>query len=218
MRTFSFSERKFLGTTALILFCLVFFALFEETSALSPYLQSFIIGLVFFLIIPLIYCKLILKEPFSAIGWQFGENLKGIFWGVLLTAAGLIAVFLLALQFPEFKQEYGFPAIVETSFLWFMLYELLMVPFVLLVYEVFFRGMVQTLWLGHLGLWAVLVQAAFFAGLMYLSQGIGWADVSLVLFAPLAGLIAYQARSVWYSFLASWLFVFLTDILFLSLR
>src|SRR3989344_407807 len=195
MRTFSLAEKKFIFTSALILFCLVFF-----------------------LVIPLAYCRMVLREPLSNMGWQRGEGIFGFFWPLLSVAIAFAGIFFLTWQFPAFAEAYTFPVAVETNFLWFVLYELFMVPFIVLIYESFFRGLVQMLWLQALGAWAILVQAALFTGLVYVSDGFTWETLPLLVFAPFAGYIAYKTHSLWYAFLGSWTFLFLTDVLFLILR
>lgn len=86
----------------------------------------------------------------------------------------------------------------------------------------FFRGMVLLLWLRDFGIWGVFFQALVFTGILYLSgdmsNGINPQTLPMLLFAPFAGLIAYQSRSLWYSFGASWFFVLLVDALVLILR
>lgn len=211
-------NRRFVVTGILVFFSLGFLGFFSENDRLSPIFQGLIVSLVFFLVIPLFYSKIVLKESLKNLGLQ-----KGNFWEGILTASGSVAlamtvVITLALTLPTFREQYVFPALIETSFMWFVFYELVLVPLVIILYEVFFRGLIELLWLKDFGLRAVFIQAVFFLGFLYLSHDISWQRLPLLIFCPLAGLIAYRSGSLRYSFAASWVFLFLTDIFFLILR
>lgn len=211
-------NQRFIVTGLLVLFSLGFLGFFTESDKLSPVFQIFIVSTVFFLVIPVLYSKIVLKESLKNIGWQRGNVAAGILTGIISVALAGAAVVGLALTFPEFRVQYVFPVLVETSFVWFMLYELVLVTLTALLYEVFFRGLVQLSWLRGFGMRAVLIQAALFFGLFFLSQAISWQMAPLLIFCPLAGFIAYRSQSIWYSFLASWIFLFLTDVFFLIFR
>lgn len=161
---------------------------------------------------------MVLKESLKNLGLQRGNFGAGVLTAIVSVALALAAVIMLALAFPQFRAQYAFPALVETSFVWFVLYELVLVSFMVILYEVFFRGLVVLLWLKELGLWAVLIQAGLFFSFAYLSQDISWQRLPLLIFCPLAGFIAYRSGSLWYSFAASWIFLFLTDTFFLVFR
>lgn len=217
MRTFDSQQKRFIGTTAFVFFCLVFFAFFQESSALSPTLQAAIIGLIFLFILPLLYCRFVLREPLSALGFRSGG--PGAWVSALtLTLAALGVEYLVWLNWNDFGSLYRLPAAVERNFFWFILYELLLVPAVVLVYETFFRGLIQSLWLSHIPRGAVAIQALFFYALFFLSTDFSWDALPLLLFAPVAGLIVFLTRSLWYSIVASWLFLVLTDIFILATR
>lgn len=214
--TFSRHSRSII-TGLLVLFSLGFMALYTESDRVSPVFQGFVVSIVFFLVIPILYSRIVLKESLENIGWQRGNAAAGISAGIACVALGLAVMFLLIRFFPV-SEGYLFPAFVETEFLWFVLYELILVSFVAFLYEVFFRGLVQLLWLRDLGPWAVPVQAGLFAGFFFLSGNVSWQQAPLLLFAPLAGIVAWSSRSIRYSWAASWLFFFLTDILILAMR
>ena len=118
-------------------------------------------------------------------------------------------------EFSIFSSKIRQPASVKTNFLSFVIYEALLIPFTVLLYEVFFRGLVQRLWLSSLGFMGVLVQTGFFIGLLMLSGDLSWQRVPAIIFAPLSGLIVYYSGSLWYAWAASFLFFFLTDIFLL---
>lgn len=209
------NNRRFIVTGLLVVFSLGFLGFFPESDRLSPVFQGFIVSVVFFLVIPVLYSKIVLKESLKNLGFQEGNLTAGILAGIGSVIAAGAATVWLASSFPDFRAQYIIPVSVETSFFWFVLYELVLVAFVALLYEVFFRGLVTLLWLRSLGPWSVLIQTALFLGFAYLSSAISWQMAPILIFVPFAGFIAYRSRSIRYSFAASWIFLFLTDIFFL---
>lgn len=210
--------RRFVVTGLLVLFSLGFLGFFSANDRLSPVFQGMIVGLAFFLVIPLLYSKIVLRESLKNLGLQRGNFGAGVFASIVSIVLAMTLVVMLALTFSVFREQYSFPTLVETSFVWFVLYELILVPFMLVLYEVFFRGLVELLWLKGFGLWSVFIQAGLFFGFSFLSQEISWQRAPLIIFCPLAGYIAYRSQSLWYSFVAGWVFLFLTDIFFLVFR
>jgi membrane protease YdiL (CAAX protease family) len=211
-------NRRFIVTGLVVIFSMVFSELFTQSDRLSPVLQSFIVSIVFFLVIPVLYSKIVLKESLKNIGWQKGDASLGILTGIASVVLAVVIVIGLAFTFPSFREQYIFPAIVEKSFVWFILYELVLVAFVAFIYEVFFRGFMQLLWLREWGVWSIGIQFALFLGLLFFDNSVSWQMAPFIIFCPLAGFIAYRSQSIWYSFAFSWLFLFLTDIFFLIPR
>ena len=209
--------RRFIVTGSLVLFSLAFLGFFRESESVSPVFQSLIVSIAFFLVIPLLYSKIVLKESLKNLGWQKGNMALGVLSGIVCVAIGLVAVFFLAKYFP-FRENYLFPSLVETDFRWFVFYEIVLVGFTVLLYEAFFRGLVQYLWLSNTGIFAILVQSALFFALLYFSDDLIWQKAPLLIFAPLSGIIVYYSHSLWYSLAASWIFFLLTDIFLLMLR
>jgi membrane protease YdiL (CAAX protease family) len=217
MRVFTNTEKHFVGTTSLIAFCILFFAFFEESASLSSVLQGFIIAFIFFLCLPIAYTRLVLGQPLSQLGFRGADHVKALLWSIFLAMGAFLGSWALVYQYPDIGLQVTFPLLVETSFMWFVLYTLTLLPLTLIIYEVFFRGMVQILWLGNT--WkAVVLQAVLFSSLIYLTAGITWTDAPLLITACIAGIVAKKTGSLWYAFLTSYLSIFLTDVLFLSLR
>lgn len=217
MRKFTDTEKRFIGTASLIAFSFIFFAFFEQTESLSSVTQGFIIAIIFFLGLPLAYCRYILDEPFTKLGIQSAEHVKAILWSVLGAFFGFLLVWGLNNTFPQMASQTIFPVLVENNFGWFVLYALIAIPVTFLIYEVFFRGMIQYLWLGNT--WRAFgVQAVFFWLLVWLGEGVSFSSIPLLLTPILAGLVMKKTASLWYAWFASSLFIFLTDVLFLSLR
>lgn len=210
-------HKEFIMTTVMVAASILFLGYFEGNDRVNPQLQGLIVSAAVFLVIPLIYCKIVLGRPLSSLGFQRGNAWAGIGGSVIALGAAFAALFVLW-NFTPLLTEYRLPVIVREQFLFFVLYEVALNGFFLLLFEVFFRGMVLLLWLRELGVWGVFVQAALFAGILFLSQSIGPETIPLLLFAPFAGLIAYQSRSLWYSLVASWFFVLIVDVMVLILR
>ncbi len=209
-----FLTKKFITTGLLVIFSVFFLGYFSQSEKVNPVFQTFLVSVTFFLVVPLLYCKIVLKEPLSSLGWQQGKALPGFLLGTasVLVGLGIVAALM---YFTSFREHYMLPASVKTNFFSFVLYEALLVPFTILLYEVFFRGLVQRLWLGSLGLVSVLLQVSLFIGLLALSGDVSWQRVPALIFAPLSGVIVYYSGSLWYAWAASFLFFFLTDIFLL---
>ena len=218
MREILAKNKEQVVTGVLIFFSLGFLAFFQESPRLSPAFQSFVVAVIFFLVIPALYCKIILKRSLQELGFQRGDMVTGVVSAFLSAGIALALVIALAQVFPAFRIGHTLPFLVERSFLWFVLYEIFLVPIVVLLYEVFFRGFVQTLWLRHLGWRAILVQWGLFLILFLISKDFSWSNAPFLLFAPIAGFVAYRSHSIWYSLLASSLFFLLVDIFFLIFR
>lgn len=211
-------HRRFIVTGILVFFSLGFLLFFTESDRFSPVLQGFIVSIAFFLAIPLLYSKIVIREPLSNLGLRkgrFGAGVLSLFFALVMAVGIEIG---LTLVFPSFREQYVFPGLVQKSFLWFIFYEIVISSIVLSFYEVFFRGLIQSLWLKSFGVWAIVMQMSIFYGFFLLKNDFSWEKAPLLIFCPFAGIIAYSSRSLWYSFLASWIFIFLTDIFFLTYR
>jgi membrane protease YdiL (CAAX protease family) len=212
-----FLRKQFIVTALLIFFTLVFLGIFSQSDKVNPIFQTLLVSVTFFLVVPVLYSKIVLGEPIRSLGWQAGNVFVGILASIVCVALALGAMFLF-MRYTPFQQEYLLPVTAQLDFFWFLLYELVLVSLTTLLYEVFFRGLVQLLWLRPFGLLAVLLQAVLFMGLLYFSDDFSWQRAPLIVFSPLAGLIAYLSGSLWYSWAASWAFLFLTDIFLLVIH
>jgi hypothetical protein len=210
-------HKEFLGTMTVVTGSLLVLWFLGGDNRISPMLQSIIAAIGIFLIMPLAYCKMLLGRPLSALGFQKGNVWAGIGGSVLALIAALAALFVLW-NFTPLLREYRLPVAVEEQFLFFVLYEVFINGFIALLFEVFFRGFIMLLWLQKWGVWSVPAQAVLLGLLFYASNDITASTIPFLTFAPFAGLIAYQSRSIWYSYGASWFFFFLTDVIALIFR
>ncbi|MBP7822644.1 MAG: hypothetical protein KA034_02430 [Candidatus Moranbacteria bacterium] len=214
-----FSDRKFLITGGALFLSLLLFIFFPSTDRLSGGIQSAIIFTVFFLIFPLLYAKFILGEPWQRMGFRMDGALSH--WVGMLGAVvvGFVLFFFGYQIWPALQEAYRLPFSVERSFLSFVRYEMFAFTAVFF-YEVFFRGFVMFLFLRPFGRWAILLQWFIFLLFLVASQSFEMSQAGMILFAPLAGWIAYRSQSILYSFIGSAVFLFLIDIflLFHNLR
>lgn len=217
MNTAVLFHKRFIVTGLVILFSILFLGLFSQGDKVNPFFQTLLVSVTFFLVVPVLYSKIVLQESLKNWGWQEGRMFLGILSSLFSVALALGAVFLL-IRTTTFTTHYTFPMAVQSHFGWFLVYEFVLVAFTAFLYEVFFRGLIQLLWLRPLGLLSVLLQTLFVVGLLFLSDDLSWQRVPFLLFSPFAGLIAYLSQSLWYSFAASWTFFFLTDILLLVIH
>lgn len=188
-----------------------------ESKSLDSTVQEVIASGIFFLVLPVIYCKMVLREPLSSLGFREVRWLPAFFWGGVMLIVGGALLFLL-LPVEGFREAYRLPALIERSFAWFVVYEVLVVGGIALLYEVFFRGLVMKLWLGSFGSLAIFLQAALFIGFIGISSGFSWQYAVLCYASPFSGAVAYFSRSIYASWLANWTLFFLVDLVFLVLR
>jgi membrane protease YdiL (CAAX protease family) len=213
----SFLDRRFIVTGLLVLFSVFFLGFFSQSEKVNPVFQTLLVSVTFLLVVPILYSKIVLQESLKNLGWQEGRMFLGILSSIVSVAIALGIIFLL-MRTTSFSEHYVFPVGVEMHFGWFVFYELVLVTVAAFLYEFFFRGLVQLLWLRSFGVWAAVLQSLFFFGLLFLGDDVSWQRVPMILFSPFAGAIAYLSRSIWYSFGASWVFFFLTDVFLLVIR
>ena len=217
MEQTSFFDRRFIVTGLLVLFSVFFLGFFSQNDKVNPLFQTLLVSVTFLLVVPILYSKIVLKESLKNLGWQQGKAFIGMLSGMVSIAFALGVLFFLV-RMTSFEEEYRFPINVEMHFGWFVFYELVVVTTVTFLYEFFFRGLVQLLWLRSFGIWAILFQSAFFVLVLLLSDDVSWQRAPIILFSVFSGAIAYFSQSIWYSFGASWVFFFLTDVFLLVIR
>ena len=207
-------KEKMIMTTLFVCITLGLLYGLPESGSLDSALQEIIASSIFLLVLPVIYCKMILKEPLSSIGLREARWLPAFFWGGVMIAVGGVLLFLL-LPVEGFREAYRLPAFIEKSFKWFVVYEVLVVGGIALLYEVFFRGLVMKLWLGPFGPVAIVLQSALFIGFIGISSGFSWQYAVLCYASLFSGVVAYFSRSIYASWLANWALFFLVDLVFL---
>ncbi len=152
---------------------------------------------ILFMIIPLLYLKIVERRKLSEIGlglgdWRFGFKVV-VPAGILLIAipAALSAAFI-----PDFIEEYPLAKLAYSNPEHFVVYELVYGILYYTAYEAFFRGMLQFSLKERIGvLGAILVQTAI-TTLLHIGKPQG--EIWSALFAGLIfGALAFRLRSVW---------------------
>lgn len=216
-KTWLIEKKEFLVTGGVVLAGLALMTLLPASEKLNGTVQGAILTTAVFLVLPLLYCKMVLRQTLATLGFRTGSILSGIIGSLVAVISGLVFLFGLMYFTPLFEGA-RLPAAVEENFLIFLLYEVLLNGWITLMLEVFFRGFIMLLWLRSFGFFSVLLQAGIFIGLSFGTGDITPQLIPFLLFSPLAGLVAYQSRSIVASWGASWFFVFLADIIFLLVR
>lgn len=212
--TQSFRKKPFFVTGLLVLGVLVSYLFLPASSEMSSAVQSLFFGVVFLVSVPMLYVRLVLKEPLSSIGLSRSSRRYGSLV-VLVAVIPILSIWFLLLRLYGDDLAYALPYSVQSSFVWFLLYELVLVGIVAFVYEVFFRGLVMLSWLSSTGIASVFLQFLVFLVFIGLSGGFAWSNAPIMLAGLASGFVAYYTRSLWYSWVTAWLTLFLSDTLFL---
>jgi membrane protease YdiL (CAAX protease family) len=211
------ARKKFVvsGLAVFVSICLYYF--FPADDRLSPVAQSAILGAAFLLLVPMLYVRIVLKEPLRSLGFRNSDRSFGWFFVIAAVISASALFVLLVKEFPV-KEHYDL-SFAQNSFLMFLLYEVVLVGFTAFLFEVFFRGFVMLLWLRKYGWWTVLFQAVLFIGFFRLANGsLSWQESPIFIVALFSGFVAFYTRSVWYSFVSSWVFLVIADAYLLAIR
>lgn len=210
--------KRFLMTGVFVVASLLLYGLFPAESRLSGTVQSLTLGVVVFLVLPMLFAKTVLRDPLSAIGFR-GSNRRLGAISIPIVVVPILLIWYMLLRTYPVTSSYVLPSAVRNSFLLFLFYEVVLVGAIAFLYETFFRGLVQILWLRSFGLWAVFVQAAlFFVFIISVGGGLSWQDVPLCLAGLASGFVASYTGSVPYAWVSAWLVLFLSDVLILVSR
>lgn len=209
--------KRFLQTGFLALGTLAVYVLFPADNRLDMTAQTVLLSTVFFVLLPILYVKFVLHKPLSLLGFQGSERRFGAAV-VPLAVIPILSVWYILLRFFPIAESFEISA-THGSFLFFVLYEVILIGAIAFLYEVFFRGFILILWLRQAGLWAVFFQAGLlFSFLAASGVGISWQSVPLLLASLGSGFVASYTRSLPYSWLSAWLVLFLSDVLILVVR
>jgi hypothetical protein len=200
------AEKNNVLTFGIIILCLFLFALFPTEGIF----QKIIVYLTFFIVVPILFIRIILKSELSKFGVQKGNLKKGILLGAGMLAVSL-AIFYALFHYTSFSEKYYLSPFVQQKFLFFVLYEMLLVGFYVLIYEFFFRGLVMFGLKGVFNQSSIIAQFALMALFFWVIGSFNWSVAHYLIAAPLAGFVAYQSRSIWYSLAATWLFIIISD-------
>lgn len=206
-------------TLLVILITFLFFVFTPERDTIGSAVQGFIAALIFFGLLPLGYHFLILKKKAGTFGLLSGAWRNRV---VLVIPVIVLALFITILCwrfFPDFRTNFVLPGSVQSSFGWFVVYELLLVPILVVVYEIFFRGLIQKSWLEkRWNGFALLAQSIFFLFFLFMTASFGWATFPFILFSVFSGLLVWYNNSLIQAWLAQWLYLLLFDVFLLIMR
>lgn len=133
---------------------------FESTAALTAS------ALFFFIALPLLYTKYVLRVPFTAVGWRIPEKISEALRLSLYVLVPHVVVLSVFSFVPAFQKFYAFPATAGVSNLAFI------VPFSILYYaaeEFLFRGFFF-LSLEKISVWGAYAANAVLFALLHLGK------------------------------------------------
>jgi membrane protease YdiL (CAAX protease family) len=191
--------------------CLLLYSLFPTGNAI----QKFFSNVAFFLAVPILYVKIILKKDLKNFGLQVGNWKQGLIWSIL----SLIVLFLLlylANAYTGFSTQKDYIMGLAQSFWIYLAYEAILIPF-LFIYEFFFRGFVMFGISKRMQGWAIITQAVFFLIFFFLGGNFNWSNFYFLILTVFSGIIAYKSRSILYSFATGIIFICLADAYLISL-
>lgn len=198
-------NKKLILTTVVILLCLVLAAAFP-TNNIAEIISR---DLIFLIILPLLYIKLILKNNISLWGWNWENRKSGLTWGALAFLLGVLIFYSLSL-FPAFSQNYQVYPLAASNFWFFVLYELVFVNIFFFAQTFFYQGF--TLYaFRRFALWAVAIQAALYGVVLSLTGSFSWQSAPLIFWSLAGGTVAYKSRSFVYSYIFGLLFIIMLD-------
>jgi len=187
--------KEFIITLFFILIVLVLCGFFPAKKAL----QQMITLLVFFVILPLIFNKFFLKKGLGNLGIKLGDYKLGL---IFSSASILIVVSILFLivKYTNLLKHQIIPISIVHNFGAFIFYELVLVAFIVFVYEVFFRGFIMFNLVNKTSYYiAIAAQTLLFWLFIWATGSSLWEFLPYFVFAPVAGLIAFKSRSIIYS-------------------
>lgn len=172
--------------------------------------QKFNLSLFFFIILPILYIKFILKKSIKDFGLSWGDKKNGLFWGLGMLVVSFIIIFALA-RFTNFENNYLIPAYIADNFWLFLFYELILVNFLFFSFEFFLKGFVLFSFADKFGYGSIIIQAALYALFLLLTKNFGWQTVPIMILAVTGGLTAYKSKSILYSYLIGMIFLIVLD-------
>ncbi len=208
LRDYFHKEKRFIVTSVILLLCIAIFLMFPAKSVF----EGIVISIIAFIILPILHVKLVLKENLAQWGLGKGQWNIRIFMTIIISFLAACGLFLLVHLTTDFSAQYAglLPAMIFDQFRFFLLFNVTIVLFSVILYEIFFRGFVLHLFTDRVGWWAVIVQ--FLVMTIVLMIGFDdrfLLDVPYILVSLFAGVVAYVTRSVWYAIPFSFLIIIL---------
>ncbi|MFC1645282.1 hypothetical protein ACFL08_04620 [Patescibacteria group bacterium] len=193
-------KRVGLITTAIVMIvCLFLSASFPSENSF----QTIVVNLIFLVILPAIYIKLILRRKFAEFGLQKGSSNKGIIW--MIVSFMFLSLFLYgAINYTRIAEDYWIMRFLKKNFLAFLIYQL-SGGVILAMVEFFFRGFVMHYFYDMFAkkYFAVIFQFLVFTVFIWSTGALkfNWIVMVQVFLAFFSGIIAYKSKSILYSYL-----------------
>ena len=198
-------NKKLLLTSAVILLCLLLSAFFPTDNAMETISRS----LIFLIVLPLLYIKLILKNNLTLWGWNLQNKKSGLLWGFFAFFLAFL-IFCPLSRFAAFSQNYPVNPLVANSFWFFVLYELVFFNIFFFAQTFFYQGFVLYAF-RRFGAWSIAVQAGIYFLVLALTGGFAWQSAPLIFWSLAGGTAAYKSRSFAYSYIFGLLFIIMLD-------
>lgn len=203
--------KKYRETVTTLVFALVCFLCYILLPAQGN-AQGITSLIVFFVIFPILFQKLVKKEHLFNIGLSLGDWRKGLLYSFISL---VISFALLALLFKTstFQEGYSVPAIFSESFFLFLVYEFLLMGIFFACFSFFFNGFIMFSFEGDLKKWAFLFQFVFFLLFLFFTGSLSWLFLLVIINVFFGGWIALKSRSLLYPLISGLLFSLLADLL-----
>ena len=211
MKTKISLNKKDIISFLLIILCLFMIKLFPE----KDHFQKLIISLTFLLIVPVLYVKIVLKENLRKFGLKVGEWKPGLIWIFISLVVSSLILYLIY-NYLDFAEKYYLPQKTIESFGLFIFYETAIAGFFIALYEFFFRGFIMFGFSEKLKHKAIILQFILFILFLIINKDFNWIFAPYMMTALFSGVIAYKSKSLIYSFLFSWLFIILSDAVYIN--
>lgn len=176
----------------------------------DDYLQNLTKNIFFFIVIPFLYVKLVLQRDVCDFGVNWKNKKTGLIWGLAMFLF-LEILFFLIIRYTEFDKIYTPPIFVKISFWYFLLYELILINFLFLLQEIFFKGFLLSVLREKLGPWAILIQSVVFLFPLFIYSSYFIQLLPMIALSLLGGLVAYKTRTFIFSYLAGIVFLIILD-------
>lgn len=191
-----------------ILSCLGLYSLFPTVDNF----QKIITLIVFFVLIPVLYDKFILKRNLTLYRTRLGEWKKGLLYSIGGIFFGILIILGL-IKFSNLMDGYRVPVQITKSFGYFVFYELGITFLLVVIYEFFFRGFVMFHFVSLFKRRAILMQFLVFVLFLTLTSSFSATIIPYIIFSLIAGLIAYKTNSLLYSFGGQLILIIIVDVM-----
>lgn len=198
--------KEFILSFIFIVITLIIYGLFPVK---NPF-QQFIVMATFFMIIPIIFNKFILKKKLVDIGVKIGNWRQGLIWsGISIFIITIL--FLLAGYFFNFFTKYSIPLFITESYVKFIFYEIILVAPVIFMRDFFFRGFTEFILESRIFYWSIIIQTLLYFILIWATNSLSPEIMVYLICAPFAGLVAYKSRSIFYSIIFQCIITIILD-------